>query len=193
MLFKLITGISDTAYRHTSPMRLAGLFVLLVVFNLILFPYHLSQISPQGEAPILDIRFGYSPDEAYHTLATFGEQGRHAYLLMLAITDSIYPFVYALFLILAASYVLKRALKEDSISRLFNLVAIDVAIFDYVENLSIIYLLMQFPAHAPGVARLASIAGVIKWLALAISLSVIIIGLVGWVVQSRRDRRRLVT
>lgn len=193
MLYKLITHISDAAYRHTSPMRLAGLFVLIAVFNLILFPYHLSQISPPEGATILDLRFGYSPNEASQTLDSFGTQGRQAYLLMLAITDSIYPLVYALFLVLAASYVLKQTLKEGSILRLFNLAAIDVALFDYVENLGIIYLLSQFPAQATGVARMASFAGIIKWLALTISLTVIIFGLVGWVVQRRRDRRKLVT
>lgn len=190
MIFNLVKKLSDLAFHHALPRNMAMLFVLLLVFNLVVFPGYISEITPDGTPRILDVRFGFSPDEAYHTLASFGDKGRIVYFRMLAFIDSIYPVVYGLFLILTASFFLNKALKKGSIWRLFNLAAIDIVIFDFLENLCVIGLLMRFPERADGLARLASIAGMIKWLALAVTLGIISLSILGWIFQKRNDIRK---
>jgi hypothetical protein len=190
MIVNPIRKISDLAYRHALPHYIAILFALLLVFNLIVFPGYINEIT-QGEDPrILDVRFGFSPDEAYNTLASFSDRGRIVYFRMLALIDSIYPVVYGLFFILTASFFLNKALKKGSIWRLFNLAAIDIVIFDFLENLFLISLLMRFPERADGLARLASFAGMIKWLSVAVTLGIIVTGILAWIFQKRNDIRK---
>lgn len=190
MIFRLIEQLSAWAYRKTSLPIILVLLLAVVVFNLLIFPLHLGVISPDGDVSILDVRFGYSSDEAYQTLAAMGVEGRAEYLRMLAITDVLYPFVYGTWLIFAASFFLKRALRPNSIFRIFNLVALDAILFDLVENVSIIWLIIQFPSENNAVAWIASTAGILKWLAVAAAVVVIVLGIVGWVFQSRNDNLR---
>lgn len=190
MIFNLVKKLSDLAFHHALPRNMAILFVLLLVFNLVVFPGYISEITRGGPPRILDVRFGFSPNEAYHTLASFGDKGRIVYFRMLAFIDSIYPVVYGLFLILTTSFFMNKALKKGSIWRLFNLAAIDIVIFDFLENLCVIGMLMRFPERADGLARLASFAGMIKWLALAVTLGIISLGILGWIYQKRNDIRK---
>lgn len=175
------------AYRKASLPVIMVLLLAVAVFNLLVFPFHLGIISPDGDVSILDVRFGYSPGEAYQALAAMGSEGRAEYLRMLAITDIFYPFVYGTLLILAASFFLNRALRRNSILRIFNLVALDAILFDLIENCCIIWLIIQFPTESNAVAWMASTAGIVKWLAVAASVVVILLGIVGWGFQSRND------
>ena len=187
MVFRLIERLSARAFRMASLPLILFLLLVVAVFNLWIFPVHLGVISPDGDVSILDVRFGYRPGEAYQTLAAMGSEGRAEYLRMLAITDMVYPFVYGTLLILAASLFLKRALRPDSILRIFNLVALDAILFDLIENCCIIWLIIQFPTENNAVAWVASTAGIVKWLAVATSVVVILFGIVGWGFQSRND------
>ncbi len=190
-MIRLITGISEWAYRNASPKNVLACFALLMVFSLVVLPNYTRQISPPGAPGILDTRFGYTPDEAYSTLEAFGEQGRKAYLHMLLIADSLYPFIYGMLLILGASFFLNKGLHKENIFRLLNVIAIDAVIFDFLENFSILYLLYQFPARADGIARLASISGIIKWIMVGLSLCVILAGIAGWIARKHSGRRNV--
>jgi type III secretory pathway component EscU len=48
-------------------------------------------------------------------------------------------------------------------------------------------MLLRFPDCSAGLARLASVAGILKWLAITVSLIFLIFGIVGWVFHRRND------
>lgn len=187
MLFRFLERLSELAYRHASLRHILPLLAIAALFNLLVFPAFICQIVPEGGPAILDMRFGYSPLEAHEALTAFGPAGRQAYLRMLWLADSPYPLIYGLLLVLSASFFLDRGLRPGSPFRLFNLAAIDAVIFDLIENMGITGLLLRYPDGPDSLARLASVAGILKWLAIAVSLIFIVIGIVGWLFHSRND------
>jgi len=193
MLFRFLERLSERAYRHASLRHIVPLLAMAALFNLLVFPAFISQIVPEGGPAILDMRFGYSPGEAHEALTAFGPGGRQAYLRMLWLADSLYPLIYGMLLILTASFFLHRGLRPGSPFRLFNLAAIDAVLFDLIENIGITGLLLRYPDAPASLARLASVAGILKWLAVAISLAFIVIGIVGWAFKNQRttDNRKI--
>ena len=186
-MIRFIERLSELAYRHASLRHIVPLLAIAALFNLLIFPAFVSRIVAEGGPAILDTRFGFSPGEAHEALTAYGSSGRQAYLRMLWLADSLYPLVYGMLLILSASYFLDRGLRPGSPFRLFNLAAIDAVIFDLIENTGITGLLLRYPDAPDSLARLASVAGILKWLAIAISLAFIIVGIMGWVFRSRND------
>lgn len=184
---QFVTRMSGWAYKQASIKNLLTASIVFLIFSLFIIPPMVQQVTPSGEPVILDVQFGFTPDEAYATLATLESHGRKNYMIMLAVIDSVYPFVYGMLLILAASYFLKKALSPDNVLRLLNIIAVDAIIFDLLENISIIYLLSHFPERVDLAATLASVFGMIKWGVIALSIGVIIGALTGWVVQLRKS------
>ncbi len=77
--------------------------VLLLFFNFGLFPFLTIQFGPGHDLPILDLMFGFSPEQAYDTISAYGQTGRSGAIITTAIADSIYPLVYAGLLALSIS------------------------------------------------------------------------------------------
>jgi len=173
--------LSDRAYKQATLKNIFLCLILFLLFNIVVIPYYIQQITPDADTSILDVRFGFSSAEAYETLHAIGQEGRNKYLFFLAIIDSIYPLVYGSLLILAAGFLLRRTLNQNNDFRILNLVAIDAVIFDYLENLGIIYLISHYPSRADGVATLASVSGMIKWVMITLAICVILFGLIGYI------------
>jgi hypothetical protein len=185
-MIKFITQMSRWGYRHASIKNILIITILFLTFSHFIIPRMARQITPSGDPQLLDVQFGYTPDQAYSTLAAIESQGRTIYLIMLAVVDGIYAFIYGMLLILCASFFLNKSLSQDSILRLLNIIAVDAIIFDLLENVSLIYLLLHFPHRADGVARLASLFGMIKWIMITLSIGVVVIGTIGWAISRKK-------
>lgn len=173
--------LSDRAYKQATLKNIFIFLMLFLLFNVVVIPYYIQQITPDADTSILDVRFGFSSADAYETLEAIGQEGRNKYLFFLAVIDSIYPLVYGSLLILTAGFLLRRTLNESNDFRILNLVAIDAVIFDYLENLGIIYMISRYPSRADGVATLASVSGMIKWIMIILAICVILFGLIGYI------------
>lgn len=187
-IFRKLLQLSRLAYRHAKPGTILLLLSITALFNVFIFPHFVNIISPTGSPAILDARFGFSAAEAYQAMLAFGENGRRVYLFMISVIDSIYPIIYGLLLILTSSFLLNKSLSKNSMFRVLNLMAIDAVLFDYAENISIIYLLVRFPESADGIARMASVFGIIKWLVIFCCLLLIVFGITAWISSSYRKR-----
>lgn len=188
-IFRKLLQLSKLAYRHARPGIILMLLSITILFNVFLFPHFVNIVTPTGDPSILDARFGFSAGEAWNTLHAFGANGRSAYLFMVAVIDGIYPLIYGLLLILLASFFLNKGLSGYSPFKVLNIIAIDAVLFDYAENLSIIYLITKFPDRADGVARMASVFGIIKWLVVFGCLLLIVYGIVAWIISFYRKRK----
>ncbi len=185
MLFRLLTSCSQWAYRQAGTGYLLILLTLFLGFNLWVFPGFMQEISPDGSIRILDLRFGFSPGEARQTLEAMGEGGRAAYLRML-LADMIYPLIYGLLLIFVSSLLLDRTLARDSFWRILNLGAVDAVLFDLCENIGIMAMINTYPDIPPGLARVASICNMLKWIAIALCILVILTALMRLLVERMR-------
>lgn len=188
MLRTLLTA-SDWAYTHASPRNIALLLILMTSFNLFVFPFYTNQIVPDAGPSILDVRFGFSADDAYETLNAFGEEGRRKYLQMIAVADIVYPLIYGLFLIFLASFFLKRIMKASNEFRIVNLLAVDAVFFDFLENMSIMYMIHQFPVRVEFVAGMASVFNVLKYVMVLLAVILVMISMIIYLNRAIKFRK----
>jgi hypothetical protein len=107
---------------------------------------------------------GYTPEQAFQVMTTYGETGRKAYAFLLLTSDLVFPFLYGSFLFLSIRGASRRAgISMPWANRLasFGFIA---TCCDWLENFSFLILIKMYPSQSIGVARLASIFTVTKFL-----------------------------
>lgn len=147
------------------------------------------KFDPTNTLGVLDLKFGFTADEAYNMLTAYGEEGRKYYLFAEAVIDIIYPIIYTITNILLLSYVFKRGFAANSFIQQLNIFPILATIGDFAENAGIIAMLNTFPERADGAASLASSAGMFKWVAFGISIALFLIGIIAWIIATLNRRK----
>ena len=171
--------------------KLFLLFLLLLVFNLILFPARARRLSALsgGAGPVLDVRFGYSPADVHAYAGALGAEGRRLYAITLMTLDLAYPALYSLFLSGLLAAVLSRGFSGRRGIVWLATIPFGIALLDVAENLSIVALLRHFPTAPLWLAHLASAFTVDKWLAVGIAAIALLVGLVAWAIRGLHGRR----
>jgi len=122
-------------------------------------------------ANILDFEFGYSKDEAYQILTALGIEGRTFYLKRILPIDFLFPlsymFIYAGWIAFLIKYIYGIRLEDKTITYnklLNNLLYLPIfaALFDFIENVGIIFLLINYPSLPSWSTYIASYAGILK-------------------------------
>ncbi len=165
---------------------LAGITLL---FPIVVFPLFGSpSAAADSEVESLDLRFSYSPDEAYEILSSYGEAGRRLSVRSHLTADVLYPLLYGLTYSLALSYLARRLFgPEHPIGRL-NLLPIAAMLADLAENTGIVVLSLRFPERLESLARLTSLLTSVKWLLAGGMLGLVAVGLVALAFQKVRSR-----
>jgi len=116
----------------------------------------------------LDMRYWYTPEDAYRLLSELGSKGRRIYAATELTLDLLFPFVYGSLLA-----ILMVHLQENSRCALLPLTA---ALADWAENITIVYLISNYEERPSPVAWLGAVCTATKWTLLLISTMVILIG-----------------
>jgi len=160
-------------------------YVLFVVYTLyfsVFFyadvPFGLSRMGPYtgGDVNILDMEMYYTAEQAYQRFAMFGQQGRAAYLMILT-GDLIYPVLLGCFLSIAITLLFRRVTPATGNWHMLNLLPAANMLADYLENIMLLTLLVNYPTQLNGIATVAGFAtlvknffGLLSFLALGIGL-----------------------
>jgi hypothetical protein len=154
------------------------LLAAVLAFNVGVFPLAASRIDPQsrGGRP-LDLRFGYSPEEAYAVMRAYGPEGRRAYMWIELTADVVYPAAYTLFLALCLTYLAERAGPASGLTRRATLLPFAVLAADYAENAAIVTMLARYPERADSIARVGGVITAIKWLLFVATFAALAAGL----------------
>ena len=138
------------------------LLFLLIGLNLLFAIYF-----PKDHA--LDLKFAYSPEEAYLALSQLDSGKREAYFYSIWLLDMPYPVIYSAFF-WGISYWLwnKKWVLVPAIMAFFA---------DFLENLFIIQLLSHFPEQRTDLVIFASLCTSMKWIFVAAIFLVIATGL----------------
>lgn len=150
-------------------------FLLLVIA---INAYVLPAIYPPDT---LDIQSSYSPEKAYQLISSYGEQGRQYYALIELTLDLIYPILAALMFSTLTIYFFRRVFPLNSFWQKLPLLGPIVMIVDYLENASIVMMLLSYPRRLDIVAQAANVFTVTKSILTWPELILILIGLLGWV------------
>ena len=141
------------------------LFVLLNICGLIflLLPHNIF-------ANMLDLELYYGKENVVRNFNAIGPDGRSVYVLSSLILDTLYPILYT-------SLVLGAYVKLFKSSRLILYVPLIAFSFDILENLQITRLILNFPNVNETHVYLASMATSCKWIAILITISILIYGI----------------
>ena len=142
------------------------IFILLNICGLIFFllPHNIF-------SNMLDLELFYSKENVVKNFITMGPDGQNIYVLSSLLLDTVYPILY-LSLFLGAYFKLFRS------SKAILLVPIIAFSFDILENLQITRLNLNFPNISETHVYLASMTTSLKWIAIAITVSVLIYGII---------------
>ena len=147
------------------------IFILFNICGLIFFllPHNIF-------SNMLDLKFSYTEEVIRQNFVSIGEDGRQLYFFSAIIIDTIYPLLYVS-LFLGAYYKLFR---ENVFLFTFPLAS---GFFDILENIQVSLLLSNFPMLSSQSIFYSSISTSIKWIAIGISLTVLIYGIIKKLMQ----------
>ncbi|HET9905006.1 MAG TPA: hypothetical protein VFQ23_00150 [Anaerolineales bacterium] len=136
----------------------------------------------------LDLLFFYTPEQAYSMIDKYGEAGRSIYWKIELTADIIYPITYTLFFGLLLSWLFQRGFKSNHQIQKWNVLPVGGWFFDMLENVGIVSMLSVYPAKPAFLAWLTMIFGSLKWAFAAVSIVLILIGLVRAVINGFRKQ-----
>ena len=142
------------------------IFILLNICGLIFFllPHDIF-------ANMLDLRFSYNEEIVKQSFVLIGEDGRQLYFFSALIIDTIYPLLYVS-LFIGAYF---KLFKKNAFLFIFPLMA---GLFDILENIHVSLLLLNFPTLSSQNIFYSSTSTSIKWIAIGISLTVLMYGII---------------
>lgn len=159
------------------------LLVLYLFFAAYALPHaaaSLQEASGQPDFKPLDLRFGFTPEEAWQALDVLGPSGRASYRFAETVTDIAYPLTYGLFFSLLIFFGFAKSGGRLARMRWLGVLPLVGTLFDWLENLGIVQLIDAYPARADGWAQFALRMGEIKWIFAFIGIAGSLTGLIGW-------------
>ena len=161
---------------------------LLLVLSAIMFclGYAItSSICPSEELMALahgrnvpDAQFWRPADALYLQLADYGEYGRRLYLARISPVDLFIPLTQALFLSVAISLAFRRAFDTNSRWQRLNVLPFAAMVGNYLENASIVSIMLAYPNRLEILAGAAAIFTALKFIVSFASIGLILTGLV---------------
>jgi hypothetical protein len=174
--------------RFSTGRSLLTLFILSFLFNIVVMPgiQWRMDLRSGGIEP-LDLSFYYTAQEALERVEAFGET-RQFYTVVQLTADLLYPLVYGFFLSVLLVTLYRRGFPVASRIQLVAFLPLLSMLFDYLENFSIAYLLLTYPAQSPLVATYAGFFTFLKWFTLLLTLVAVLVGFIAFLIQGLRRR-----
>jgi hypothetical protein len=167
-----------------------GRVILLLLFLFLLTNFVIAPaIYPKFQT--LDTLSSYTPQKAYDLISSYGEQGRQSYAIIELTLDLAYPLITALMFSLMILYTFKRAFPGVEWVRYVSFAPYVIMVSDYLENAFVVTMLLSYPRDLVGMARMANIFTVTKFILSPLQL-LFIVGLIGWLIRIILLRRRAV-
>ncbi len=162
--------------KMANPTNIGILLAIMLVFNLVLLP----GLIPVGNAPSikpLDLQFAYTPQMAYESLHSYSDAIRKSYIIGEMTVDIVYPLFYTLFLSFSIFLIYKHKKDNNALAIQFALVPYIILVSDLLENTGIVTMLAKYPQELISIAWGTSYFSTLKWVTVAFSLLLIVIGL----------------
>ena len=191
MLDRLQKSLSRHANGRVILVLLVVLIALWTTLNLSDIPFGLrSLVDHSGGLVILDLRTGYTPDQAYTLFEALGTEGRQLYGTMLLAGDILLPITYSLFFAAIAAWLLRQVVPSDHPAQRLSLLAFVGGAADLAENACVLAMLAAFPHRLDGVAWASSLLKIPKFGSGAICVP-FILALAVALVWKRLNNRRM--
>lgn len=182
-------SLNNWLEENTKGWLILVFMALFLLFSLVIMPFGQTWLG--GSSPdigSIDLTFGSSPATLFSIVEAYGIQGRSIYRIFALTADIAYPIIYAIFLGLTITFLFRRIFPLESSLQKLNLLPFAALLFDVLENLGIAALLSTYPQQISWLAFFTIIVNFIKWVCVAGSMLLVLVGLIGWMVVSIRKR-----
>ena len=168
----MITQLSDRLYTWAKGWRV--LASLAAFMTLILMP---PLADPDLLSQSLDGMVFYTPERAFSAIASYGEAGR-TQMMWVHLADFLLILVYTSMFCLSISWLLQRGFEPAHKMRRLNVLPIIGGLFDGLENLCVMALILAYPARPVALAWLSTVFTTSKYSSIVLILLPLLIGLV---------------
>lgn len=174
-------------HKRTQRLATGSVWLLLALILLGLGYVVTSSSGPSAELMTLahgrnvpDAQFWRPAAVLYQQLAVYGQYGRRLYLTHIAPVDVFIPLAQALFLSVTITLVYRRAFASESRWHRLNLLPFAAMMADYLENASLVLLMLIYPAQWHGPAAAAGLFTAVKFIVSIASIVCIMVGGIIW-------------
>ncbi|MDO3526388.1 hypothetical protein [Ralstonia pseudosolanacearum] len=175
----MLTRTSELLKKYAKGWLIFGLLALEVLFSAVIVPGIRAELEAvSGGTGFIDLQFFYTPEKAYTMISSYGDVGRTIYRTFELTTDIAHPVIYALLFSLLISWLFRRGLAANSQLQLLNIVPLGAWLFDLLENVSIVSMLLAYPSAPDVTAWLATVFTMIKWCFVSASIALVLAGFV---------------
>ena len=191
----MLNIISQKFHAWTTGWRVIVLLIAesLMMFYVMPLAAGIMAFAANNSVLPLDLMFFYTPEQAFEMMDKYGEAGRSIYLRIELTADIIYPIIYTLFFGLLLSWLFQRAFKPDSPVQKWNVAPVGSWIFDMLENVSIVSMLMMYPSKQAILAWITMFFGSLKWGFFMITIGLVLVGLVRAALSRFRKQAEIVS
>lgn len=182
----MLTKISDFFVRFSNGRNVLFFLTLFIGFNALVFPYFKGKFDPTNTVVPLDLRMGFTKEEAFQMLDSIGKEGRSTYYFTETLVDSVYPFVYTLFSIFTIGFLISKVFPKNHNLFKINILPIVAMIFDFCENFGIVSMLRSFPEISESMVQFTSVSNILKWTFAGIQIVLMIVLLISWGIRGLR-------
>lgn len=133
---------------------------------------YIKEVSYPG-ALLPDTLFYYDSHRLYDTLESLGTSGREAYRTFLLTFDTVFPLLYSSALALSIWVLLRKAALRSTYAAKLYLLPLFAGLFDYIENMSMLVILSNYPERLIVWPTIAGCLTSAKWLVSFISVTLL--------------------
>lgn len=157
-------GMIENLQKYTSGRLVLSLFgVTTCVYVAMLFYFIPAVLEQAPGMKLFDMSpGGYSYEYATNLLEAIGAAGREKYLKRQLPMDFIYPGLFALTYTLMLTWVFNKRFNRKSRISILVLIPAAAGLFDYLEIIGILSMLISYPVLSPGSVQWSSIFSILK-------------------------------
>jgi tryptophan-rich sensory protein len=184
MTMRRLSMLFDNVTNHMS---LFSWIFTLVMFVVVVVPLEEDRLlEAAGTTASPDTAVFYGPRLLEGIIETYDEEGRDHYIMSRLTFDLVWPVIYTAVLISMLSMLYRF---ESGPLGLSNLVPLGVFAFDLLENTTVSILMATFPSLPEALLWLSAIFSALKWLCLAFSVLLVLLGVFKAVSKRRADHQ----
>jgi hypothetical protein len=131
-----------------------------------------------GDVGTIDLSFSPLPDQVYHMAEAYGEDGRRKYIITRVSLDIAWPLAYTFFMVSVITFCLRRIHGSDSRLVHFNLAAVAVLVFDFIENGLAAIVMSAYPTRLDWLVYIMATVTATKWIMMGIVGLLMLYGLI---------------
>ena len=150
---------------------------VIFLFNVVFLP-QFPKLVAGVELPveeIIDVKFSYSPQEAYDVIEAFSADQRAAYWKSELFVDNTYALVYGITYTLLLIFLFSRAFAGNRFLQKVALLPLLATFADWVENACIINMVLIFPERNDSLMGMSSMFTSMKWILAGIMIGLIMV------------------